>query len=129
MNTYQVTVTREDGLWVADIWNPDLGPAATDAARFTDLDTEVRDIIAGLTGSEPDEAILSWRFVIDEADVTQAVTRLLDAEAELRNATRVRTEARSQALRELADAGLSQSAIGDILGVTHQRVHQLLKAS
>jgi Homeodomain-like domain len=89
----------------------------------------VRDIIAGLTGSEPDEAILSWRFAIDEADVTQAVTWLLDAEAELRNATRLRTEARSQALRELADAGLPQSAIGDILGVSHQRVHQLLQAS
>jgi hypothetical protein len=129
MNTYQVTVTREDGLWVADIWNAELGPAATDAARFTDLDTEVRDLISGLTGSEPDEAVLAWRFVIDDADVTLAVTRLLDAEAELRNATRARTEARSQALRELADAGLPQSAIGDILGVSHQRVHQLLKAS
>jgi hypothetical protein len=63
MNTYQVTVTREDGLWVADIWNAELGPAATDAARFTDLDTEVRDLISGLTGSEPDEAVLAWRFV------------------------------------------------------------------
>ena len=129
MNTYQVNVTREDGLWVADIWNPELGPAATDAARFTDLDAEVRDLIAGLTGSAPDEAALTWRFGIDGADVTRVVTRLLDAEAELRNATRLRAEARTQALRELADSGLPQSAIGDILGVSHQRVHQLLKAS
>jgi DNA-directed RNA polymerase specialized sigma24 family protein len=61
--------------------------------------------------------------------VTPAVTKLLEAEAELRNATHAREEARSQALRELAGTGLPQSAIGDILGVSHQRVHQLLKAS
>lgn len=129
MNTYQVTVTREDGLWVADIWGPGLGPAATDAARFTDLDAEVRDLVAGLTDAEPDEIRLAWRYVIDGADVTQVVTRLMQAEADLRDATRAREEARSSALRELSGTGLSQSAIGDLLGVSHQRIHQLLKAS
>ena len=129
MNTYQVIVTREDGLWVADIWGPGLGPAATDTVHFADLDAEVRDFIAGLTGAGPDEFLLTWRYVIDGADVTQAVTGLMEADAELREATRAREEARSKALRELAGAGLPQSAIGDVLGVSHQRVHQLLRAS
>lgn len=129
MNTYQVTVSREDGLWVADIWGPGLGPAATDTARFADLDAEVRDIIAGLTDANPDEFRLTWRYIIDGADVTPAVAKLMEAEAQLHEATRAREEARSHALRELAGAGLSQSAIGDILGVSHQRVHQLLRAS
>jgi hypothetical protein len=33
---YDVTVTREDGLWVADIAGEGLGPAATDTERFGD---------------------------------------------------------------------------------------------
>lgn len=128
MNSYQVTVTREDGLWVADVWGANLGPAATDAIRFPDLDIEVRDLIAGLTDADPDGLRLTWRYVIDGKDVTEAVARLVEAETQLRDATRVREQARSQALRELASAGLAQAAIGEVLGVSHQRVHQLLKA-
>ena len=42
MRTYDVTVTREDNLWVADIVEL---TAATDVVRFADLDVEVRDLI------------------------------------------------------------------------------------
>lgn len=128
MITYQVTVTREDGLWVADIGGPNLGPAATDAAHFADLNTEVRDLIAGLTGTEPDAFGLAWRYVINGTDVTAAVADLVEAESKL-YVTRAREAARVEVLRALSSAKLPQSAMGDILGVSHQRVHQLLRAS
>jgi len=129
MNTYQVEVTREDGLWVADIWGPELGPAATDTVHFADLETEVRDLIAGLTDTGPGEFGLTWRYSIGGADMTSTIRRLLEAEAGLQRATQAHEEARRKALSDLAGTGLSQSAIGDVLGVSHQRVHQLLKAS
>lgn len=129
MSDYDVTVMREDGLWVAYIEGPGLGPAATDTPRFADLDAEVRDLITGLTGADPESLHLHWRYVIDGADVTETVTRLAEAQIRLRDATIAREEARSEALRKLASTGLPQSAIGDVLGVSHQRVHQLLKAS
>ena len=129
MTTYQVTVTREDGLWTADIHGPGLGPAATDAAHFADLETEVRDLIADLTDAEPDACDLAWHYTINGIDVTAAVAGLVDAEAKLYTAMRAREAARLRVLQELTSTGLPQSAIGDILGVSHQRVHQLLKAS
>jgi hypothetical protein len=61
MSSYQVGVTRENGLWVADIWAPELGPAATDSVHFADFEAEVRDLIAGLTDSEPDDLEPTWR--------------------------------------------------------------------
>jgi predicted XRE-type DNA-binding protein len=127
--TYNVTVTRENGLWVADIHGDDLGPAATDTERFAHLDTEVHDLIAGLTDTDPGDFDITWRYVIDGNDVTAAVTRLGAAETELRAASSAREEARVGVLDQLARAGLSQAAIGEVLGLSHQRVHQLLKDS
>jgi hypothetical protein len=129
MSTYQVDVTRADGLWVADIWGPGLGPAATDTVHFADLDAEVRDLIAGLTDTDLDEFELTWRYNLGGADLTGAISRLLKAEVGLQKATKAYEEARRIALRELASTGLSQSVIGDVLGLSHQRIHQLLKAS
>jgi hypothetical protein len=129
MSGYQVEVTREDGLWVAGIWGPELGPAATDTVHFADLESEVRDLIAGLTDTEPGDFELTWRYTIGGADMTSTISRLLEAEVGLQQATQAHDEARRAALRELASTGLSQAAIGDVLGVSHQRVHQLLKAS
>ena len=129
MSSYRVEVTREDGVWVADIWAPELGPAATDTVHFADLEAEVRDLIAGLTDREPGDLELTWRYNIAGADLTETISRLLKAEIGLQMATQAHEEARRAALQELACAGLSQAVIGDVLGVSHQRVHQLLKAS
>jgi hypothetical protein len=126
---YEVTVTREDGLWVADVTGEGLGPAATDAARFEDLDDEVRDLIAGLTDVRPDEIEFTWRYVIGGQDVTDALEMLRLAKRGLRSAQEAHEAVRQVVLIELRDAGLTQSAIGDVLGVSHQRVHQLLKVS
>ena len=129
MSSYQVEVTREDGRWVADIWAPELGPAATDTLHFADLEAEVRDLIAGLTDSKPEDFELTWRYMIGGADRTETISRLLKAEVGLQKATQAHEEARRAVLQELASAGLSQAVIGDVLGVSHQRVHQLLRAS
>lgn len=89
MSSYQVEVTREDGLWVADIWAPGLGPAATDTVRFADLEAEVRDLIAGLTDSEPADFELTWRYNIGGVDMTETISRLLKAEAGLQEPRRL----------------------------------------
>jgi len=130
MTTYRVTVTRDDDVWAAVIDGlPPRVIGATDVERFCDLEAEVRDLVAALTGADLDSFGLEWRLMIGNRDVAAEVVALSRAETALKDALAARDEARRTVLKALATAGLSQGAIGDVLGVSHQRVHQLLKAS
>lgn len=132
MTAYDVIVTREDNLWVADIVGL---TAATDVEHFASLDVEVRDLIAGLTDTEPDDFAINWRYEVNGRDVTDRFHRFLAVEAELRAQTRRAQELQERRdaerlalLRDLAEAGLSQRAIGDAVALSHQRVHQIIKS-
>ena len=130
MTTYRVTVTRDDDVWAAVIDGlPPHVIGAADVERFPDLEPEVRDLVAALTDADLDSFGLEWRFLIGNRDVTAEVVALSRAETALEDALAARDEARRAVLKALAATGLSQGAIGDVLGVSHQRVHQLLKAS
>lgn len=130
MTTYAVTVTRDGNLWAAVVHGlPPHVIGATDAERFADLEADVRELVAGLTDSDLDSFGLEWHLELDGRDLTEAVNTLRRAESEFEAAARARETAREALLKDLADAGLSQAAIGDVLGISHQRVHQLLKAS
>jgi len=120
--TYAVTVFREDDLWVADV--PEL-IAATDMFRFADLDVEVRDLVSGLTDADPDSFDLSWRYVAGADDVTELIVELSQVEHTVHSMTSRRDAVRREIIHRMSAAGLSQRAIGDVLGLSHQRVHQL----
>lgn len=129
---YDVTATREDNLWVADIAGL---TAATDVEHFADLDVEVRDLIAGLTDAHPDDIAINWRYEVNGRDVTEQFERFLAVQAELREQMQraqrlqaTRDAERLALLRQLAEAGLSQRAIGDAVDLSHQRVNQLIRS-
>jgi hypothetical protein len=130
MTTYEVTVTRDGGLWAAVVSGlPAHAVGATDVQRFANLDVEVRDLIAGLTDTAPDSFEISWRYVTDGQDVTSLLEALFASELAYARAAAAREEARREVILALAGTHLSQSAIGDVVGLSHQRVHQLIKAS
>ncbi|PZS38287.1 MAG: MerR [Pseudonocardiales bacterium] len=129
MTSYDVTVTREDNLWVALV--DDIG--ATDVEHFPELDVEVRDYIAGMTDTDPDDFAVRWRYEINGRDVTDALARFMAAERELREVMEEeaakaaeRDAARLVAIKAVRSAGLSQRTAADVLGLSHQRVHQLV---
>jgi DNA-directed RNA polymerase specialized sigma24 family protein len=129
MTTYEVTVRREGGLWAVVIDGlPSHAIGAVDVDRFADLDAEVRELIADLTDTDPSSFNLCWQYVIGDEDVTIEVTRLRHAEQALSQATDERDDARRAAIEALTRAEVSQAVIGDVLGLSHQRVHQLLRA-
>jgi predicted XRE-type DNA-binding protein len=129
MTVYEVTVTRDDGLWAAVIGGlPPHLIGATDVERFADLEMEVRDLIAGLTDTAPDSFALGWRYVFGGQDVTNLIIDLTGSEHAYAEAAAARDAARREVIHVLLDARMSQSAIGDVLGLSHQRVHQLAKA-
>lgn len=131
MTSYHVTVTREDNLWVAAVD----GVGATDVEHFADLDVEVRDYIAGMIDADPDDFAIHWRYEVNGRDVTDALVRFMAAERELREARETeaakaaaRDAARLDAINAVRSVGLSQRLAADVVGLSHQRVHQLVNS-
>jgi hypothetical protein len=131
MTSYDVTVTREDNLWVAHADNV----GATDVEHFKDLEVEVRDYIAGMTDADPSDFAIQWRYKVNGRDVTDALTRFMAAERELRDVmaeeaakAAERDAARLDAIKAVRSAGLSQRVAADVVGLSHQRVHQLVSS-
>lgn len=130
MITYEVTVTRDGGLWVASIDGlPPKAIGVTDVGHFSELDPEVRDLIAGLTETDPDSLELEWRYVIDGLDMTSMLESAFGTEIAYRVAAAARDDARRRAIRALDHAHVSQAAIGEVFGLSHQRISQMLKES
>ena len=131
MTSYDVTVARDDNLWVALVD----GVGATDVEHFSDLDVEVRDYIVGMTDAEPDDFGIHWRYEVSGRDVTDALSRFMTAESELREVMEAeaakaveRDAARLNAINAVRSAGLSQRVTADVVGLSHQRVHQLVNS-
>ena len=128
--TYTVTVSRDENLWAARI--DGLPPGligVTDVARCADLEVEVRDLVAGLTDTDPDAFDLTWHYAQDGHDYTTSFQQAHEWQRRLAEAEANRDRYRAAAAREMARAGLSQRAIGDALGISHQRVGQILTES
>lgn len=130
MNTYQVTVSRQDGAWFADVEG--LAPnliGATDVQHFVDLDVEVRDLVGGLTDTGPEEFDLTWKILFGDTDVTQLVSGLEHIEETLDTLEARRDGLRAELIKVGLAARLSQAVVADVLGVSQQRVGQLANAS
>lgn len=121
---YSVTVSREDNLWVAVVDGIQAG--ATDVERFADLPDAVRDLLANLLDTAPDEFWLEWRYRLGAHDLTGVIEQLREWHELAENASRGRDASRMAAMASMHSAGLSYREIADVIGISHQRVGQLL---
>lgn len=121
MTRYDVQVFREEELWVADIEHV----GVTDMLHFADLDVEVRDYVSGMTDADPDSFDLCWRYRAGDDDITDLIEELNHVEHAVTSMTSRRDAVRQEIIRRMSAAGLSQRTVGDVLGLSHQRVNQL----
>lgn len=129
MKNYDVTVSREDNLWTAVVDGLDQGVVgAMDYPTFAELHADLPWFVADLTDSEPGQFALNWQYEINGQDVTDALRSLATATEELQKVHAAQDQARRAALTALADAGLSQRAMADVLGISHQRINQLVNS-
>ncbi len=126
MRTYTARVTRDGRWWVIDI--PELD-VTTQARRFRDVPRMATESIALTT----DASVHDIRVTIDVADVggidLAASVAAISSTRHQRDKleARLAEDVRSLAQR-LAAAGITVRDIGDLLGVSFQRAHQLIKA-
>lgn len=121
---YPVTVSREDSLWVAVVDGIEAG--ATDVELFDELPDAVRDLIVTLLDIPPDSFWLDWHYRLGAQDLTGPIERLRGWEDLAANAARGRDASRLAAVSSMHGAGLSYREIADVIGISHQRVGQLM---
>lgn len=124
MKTYDVAVSREDGFWVADVVGK--RGVATEARKLANLETEVRDLLAGLYDLD-DEAI-SLRWDIEPALGAGAASHLREfqtARDALKRATHEYEQAQREAVASLRGAQVSLRDAALLLDISFQRVQQV----
>jgi DNA-directed RNA polymerase specialized sigma24 family protein len=124
---YSVLVSREDDLWVAVV--DALPGGATDVERFEDLHDAVHDLIATLTDTEIENFRIEWRYRQGSYELTELILDLQQWEKQAEVATLNRDAARKAVVEAMRMAGLSYREIADVLGVSFQRVGQLVDAA
>ena len=127
MRTYTVTVTREDHLWVAVASGLPKGVVgAMDYEHFLELREDFPIYLGELLEISSADISIRWIYQINGKDVTSQLRKLLLAEEELLRTRQSQEDARKEALSALTDAGLSQRAMADVVGVSPQRINQLV---
>ncbi|MGW3959540.1 winged helix-turn-helix domain-containing protein [Amycolatopsis sp. NPDC005003] len=124
--TFTVVVTREANRWTATVVDG-LEPgtvADREFERFADVDPGMRAILHGVTGVDPAQFYVRWRYRFGGDEQTglvqdyQEAHRIAEEVAEWHEGVRTRLVA-------TLNGRISQRAIADLLGLSHQRVNQL----
>lgn len=124
MTPYQAIVTRESGVWLADV--VDLPGAHTYARSLSELVAGAKEAII-LMADLPDDAQVEVELTFTQAPVEVARAVVLgQARADLaQRGARVHADT-SQVVHELRNAGYSVRDISVLLGMTPGRVSQLI---
>jgi hypothetical protein len=126
MTTYRVEVTRSDRWWSMHALIPRT-VIYSQARDIEDVEVMIRDAISGALDVDPDSFELDLEFDLT-AGVMDQVHRAREAAVEAAEVqTRASRESRA-AVQALRDEGLTLKEAGFFLGVTPQRVAQLLNS-
>ncbi|MHB8296335.1 MAG: hypothetical protein ACYDH5_17325 [Acidimicrobiales bacterium] len=120
MASYRATVTRDGRFWLVRVD----GVGSTQARHLRELDAMAKDLITVMTGEPEPEIVVEYdiRLPVEVQDHLRRSEELRAASAEAQAAAAA--EVRSAA-RQLHEQGVGLRDVGKVLGVSHQRAHQL----
>lgn len=124
VKTYHAQVTRDGKFWLIRI--AEIG-RSTQALRYRDVQTMAGELIEIMEGLGSQDYELNIRVHLPSS----VQDHLARAEVLRAEAGRKQSEAAAEsraAVRELLAEGLSQREAGEILGLSFQRVNQLVKS-
>jgi predicted RNase H-like HicB family nuclease len=121
---YEYDITQEDGLWVIHIPELDL---VTQAEHLRDTDRMATSIISlHLNVSAKTILVRRSNIIGLPKGAAEAVLEAVEARGRWNAAQEVATEVTLKAVHRLRDSGISLRDTGYLLGLSHQRVAQLL---
>src|SRR5262249_27864754 len=130
--TYEVRAWQEDGWWLArvvdasDGANPAPLNALTQARTLTKIEQMARDLVATILDVDEDTFAVQTEYVLPD-EVDALVCEANGARAWLDAAQALWQERSAAAARVLADQGFSLRETAKLLGLSYQRVDQLLE--
>jgi hypothetical protein len=125
LKTYHAEVTRDGKFWLIRI--PEID-RSTQALRYKDVAVMASDLVEIITGLSTGD----YDLHVDVHLPTEVQDHLARAEVLREEAKRKNSEAAKEsraAVRQLLAQGLSQREAGELLGMSFQRISQLVKPS
>ena len=126
MKTYQVDVVKDEGWWIMHARIPRT-IIYSQARRIDDIEFMIRDAIAGALDVDPQSFGIELTFDLD-SDVLDQVSRAREASLEAAEVQERASRESRAAVQALRREGLTLREAGYFLGVTPQRVAQLLNS-
>ena len=126
MKTYRVDVVRDEGWWIMHARIPRT-IIYSQAKRVDDVEPMIRDAIAGVLDVEPESFAIELTFELD-SDVLDQVARAREVSLEAAEVQERASRESRAAVQALRNEGLTLKEAGYFLGVSPQRVAQLLNA-
>ncbi len=121
-STYHATVTRGQKAWLVTVVEL---RRTVESRHLRDAETIARDLVAAVTGVEPDAVDLT--VLVDlPGDAHRLVGEAARLHAEATAMQARAAEHLAEAARTLVGAGLPLRDVGTVIGVSHQRVQQLV---
>jgi hypothetical protein len=127
MTSYKASVYRSGEWWAIEITDglPDNMLGVTQAKRLDKTEQAARDVIADLLEVDVDTVEVDMSIDVP-VDIEAAIRRLKTATDEAIAAMAAEVAARRAAAKAAIDEGLTMREAGVLLGVSHQRVKQLV---
>lgn len=129
--TYDVTVTRDRRWWMIRI--PELDgvngniEGITQARRLSDIGDEARSYISTVADIAPSTVSMSISVRVGDTDISARAAELSRAREEADAAAEKVAELSAGVAGDLVAAGVPVRDVGTVLGVSHQRAHQLAR--
>lgn len=119
---YTVEARRDGNWWTLVV--PELDRVYSQSKRLDQADAAIREVIEGVHDQKPDSYDLRIDLEPTLGSIAASV-REMNAKAEAATAQARATQL--AAIGDLREMGLPQRDVGEILGLSHQRVAQLAK--
>ena len=126
MKTYRVDVVRDEGWWIMHARIPRT-IIYSQAKRVDGVEPMIRDAIAGVLDVDPESFAIELTFDLD-SDVLDQVARAREVSLEAAEVQERASRESRAAVQALRNEGLTLKEAGYFLGVSPQRVAQLLNS-
>ena len=125
-HTYRVDVVRSGQWWAIEV--PELPGVFSQVRRLDQVDEAVKEAISMMI--DADESSLSIDVQIESGNDIESLLATLTRSVSAAKAAREQEEAdRRHVIEQLRSKGLPNRDVAALIGLSHQRIAQILKAS